>query len=163
MALGAFLAGMIVGQSEFSARAASDALPMRDAFAVLFFVSVGMQFDPDRHYPVAWPLWLLATLGIVIIGKPLAAFAVVLAFRRPIQDAFPISVALAARIGEFSFILAVLGASLKVLPPEANNALVVASVASVTLNPLIASKGSTHSAAGWKPRDLQGESRPGRR
>jgi CPA2 family monovalent cation:H+ antiporter-2 len=134
MALGAFLAGMIVGQSEFSARAASDALPMRDAFAVLFFVSVGMLFDPTG-IPDGWPL-MLATLGIVIIGKPLAAFAVVLAFRRPIRDALSISVAL-AQIGEFSFILAVLGASLKVLPPEANNALVVASVASITLNPLM--------------------------
>jgi CPA2 family monovalent cation:H+ antiporter-2 len=134
MALGAFLAGMVVGQSEFSARAASDALPMRDAFAVLFFVSVGMLFDPSG-IPEGWPL-MLATLGIVIIGKPLAAFAVVLAFKRPIRDALSISVAL-AQIGEFSFILAALGTSLKVLPTEATNALVVASVASITLNPLI--------------------------
>lgn len=134
MALGAFLAGMIVGQSEFSARAASDALPMRDAFAVLFFVSVGMLFDPTG-IPDGWPL-MLATLGIVVIGKPLAAFAVVVAFRRPIRDALSISVAL-AQIGEFSFILAALGATLNVLPTEANNALVVASVASITLNPLL--------------------------
>lgn len=134
MALGAFLAGMIVGQSEFSARAASDALPMRDAFAVMFFVSVGMLFDPSG-IPDGWPL-MLATLGIVIIGKPLAAFAVVIAFRRPIRDALSISVAL-AQIGEFSFILAALGATLNVLPTEANNALVVASVASITLNPLL--------------------------
>jgi CPA2 family monovalent cation:H+ antiporter-2 len=134
MALGAFLAGMIVGQSEFSARAASDALPMRDAFAVMFFVSVGMLFDP-AGIPNGWPL-MLATIGIVIIGKPLAAFAVVLAFKRPIRDALSISVAL-AQIGEFSFILAALGAMLNVLPTEANNALVVASVASITLNPLL--------------------------
>ena len=134
MALGAFLAGMVVGQSEFSARAASDALPMRDAFAVLFFVSVGMLFDPTG-IPEGWPL-MLATLGIVIVGKPLAAFAVVLAFRRPVRDALSISVAL-AQIGEFSFILAALGTTLNVLPTEATNALVVASVASITLNPLI--------------------------
>ncbi len=134
MALGAFLAGMVVGQSEFSARAASDALPMRDAFAVLFFVSVGMLFDPTG-IPEGWPL-MLATIGIVIVGKPLAAFAVVLAFRRPLRDALSISVAL-AQIGEFSFILAALGTSLRVLPVEATNALVVASVVSITLNPLL--------------------------
>jgi CPA2 family monovalent cation:H+ antiporter-2 len=134
MALGAFLAGMVVGQSEFSARAASDALPMRDAFAVLFFVSVGMLFDPTG-IPEGWPL-MLATIGIVLIGKPLAAFAVVVAFKRPVRDALSISVAL-AQIGEFSFILAALGTSLKVLPVEATNALVVASVVSITLNPLI--------------------------
>ena len=120
MALGAFLAGMIVGQSEFSARSASEALPMRDAFAVLFFVSVGMLFDP---YKVAegWPL-ILATLGIVIIGKPLAAIVVVLLFRRPLRSALSIAVAL-AQIGEFSFILASLALGLNILPPEATNAL----------------------------------------
>lgn len=134
MALGAFLAGMIVGQSEFSARAASDALPMRDAFAVLFFVSVGMLFDP-RAVPTGWPL-MLATLGIVLIGKPVAALLVVLLFKRPIGQALAIAVAL-AQIGEFSFILAALGTSLKILPPEATNALVVASVLSITLNPML--------------------------
>ena len=134
MALGAFLAGMIVGQSEFSARSASEALPMRDAFAVLFFVSVGMLFDP---YKVAegWPL-ILATLGIVIIGKPLAAIVVVLFFRRPLRSALSIAVAL-AQIGEFSFILASLALGLNILPPEATNALVVVSVVSITLNPLL--------------------------
>ena len=115
MALGAFLAGMVVGQSEFSARAASDALPMRDAFAVLFFVSVGMLFDPSGVAD-GWPL-MLATLGIVIIGKPLAAFIVVLAFRRPLRSALSISVAL-AQIGEFSFILAALATSLNILPSK---------------------------------------------
>jgi len=134
MALGAFLAGMIVGQSEFSARAASDALPMRDAFAVLFFVSVGMLFDPTA-LAEGWPL-ILVTIGIVLIGKPLAAFFVVLAFRRPIKAALSISVAL-AQIGEFSFILAALAISLNIMPAEANNALVAASVVSITLNPLI--------------------------
>ena len=134
MALGAFLAGMVVGQSEFGARAASDALPMRDAFAVLFFVSVGMLFDPSGVAD-GWPL-MLATLGIVIIGKPLAAFIVVLLFRRPLRSALSISVAL-AQIGEFSFILAALATSLNILPSEATNALVVASVVSITLNPLL--------------------------
>ncbi len=134
MALGAFLAGMIVGQSEFSARSASDALPMRDAFAVLFFVSVGMLFDPTKVAD-GWPL-ILATLGIVIIGKPLAALVVVLLFRRPLRSALSIAVAL-AQIGEFSFILAALGTDLKILPTEATNALVVASVLSITLNPLL--------------------------
>jgi CPA2 family monovalent cation:H+ antiporter-2 len=134
MALGAFLAGMIVGQSEFSARSASEALPMRDAFAVLFFVSVGMLLDP---YKIAedWPL-ILATLGIVIIGKPLAAVLVVLLFRRPLRSALSIAVAL-AQIGEFSFILASLALGLNLLPPEATNALVVVSVVSITLNPLL--------------------------
>nr|WP_256200168.1 cation:proton antiporter [Verrucomicrobium spinosum] len=119
MALGAFLAGMVVGQSEFSGRAASEALPMRDAFAVLFFVSVGMLFDPGA-LKTGWPL-MLATLGIVIIGKPLAALAVVLFFKKPLSSALSISVAL-AQIGEFSFILAALGTSMKILPPEATNA-----------------------------------------
>lgn len=134
MALGAFLAGMVVGQSEFSARAAADALPMRDAFAVLFFVSVGMLFDP-HSLADGWPL-MLATLGVVIIGKPLAALAVVLWFGKPLRAALSIAVAL-AQIGEFSFILAALAISLKILPEAATNALVVASVLSITLNPLM--------------------------
>ena len=134
MALGAFLAGMVVGQSDFSARAASEALPMRDAFAVLFFVSVGMQFDPSG-LAQGWPL-ILATLGIVLIGKPLAALAVVLLFKRPFASALSIAVVL-AQIGEFSFILAALAISLKIMPVEATNALVVASIISITLNPLL--------------------------
>ena len=134
MALGAFLAGMIVGQSEFSARSASDALPMRDAFAVLFFVSVGMLFDPTK-VAEGWPL-MLATLAIVLIGKPVAALLVVLLFGRPVGSALSIAVAL-AQIGEFSFILASLASSLNILPAEATNALVVASVVSITLNPLL--------------------------
>jgi CPA2 family monovalent cation:H+ antiporter-2 len=135
MPLGAFLAGMVVGQSEFSARAASDALPMRDAFAVLFFVSVGMQFDPAALRE-GWPL-MLATLGIVMIGKPLAALVVVLAFKKPLASALAISVAL-AQIGEFSFILGALAVNtLDIMPPEAIHAMVFASVFSITLNPLI--------------------------
>ena len=134
MALGAFLAGMVVGQSEFSARAAADALPMRDAFAVLFFVSVGMMFDPAAVV-TGWPL-MLATLSIVIIGKPLAALVVVLIFKKPLRFALCIAVAL-AQIGEFSFILAQLAQFLNVMPKEAIHALVFASVVSITINPLL--------------------------
>ena len=132
MALGAFLAGMIVGQSEFGARAASDAMPMRDAFAVLFFVSVGMLLDPAALV-AQWPL-ALATLGIVLVGKPLAALIVVLALGRPLVVALSVSAAL-AQIGEFSFILATLATSLGILPKEAGTALVAASVVSIILNP----------------------------
>lgn len=134
MALGAFLAGMIVGQSDFSARAASDALPMRDAFAVLFFVSVGMLFDPGAIRE-GWPL-MLVTLGIVLIGKPLAALLVVLILKRPLQVALTIAVAL-AQIGEFSFILATLAVSLKIMPAEVMNALVAGSILSITINPTL--------------------------
>ncbi|KHK01207.1 cation:proton antiporter [Desulfovibrio sp. TomC] len=132
MALGAFLAGMIVGQSEFGARAASDALPMRDAFAVLFFVSVGMLLDPTT-VAAQWRLEL-ATIGIVLIGKPLAALVVVLLLRRPLAVALSVAVAL-AQIGEFSFILAALAGGLGILPAEATNALVLASVVSIIVNP----------------------------
>lgn len=112
MALGAFLAGMVVGRSEFSLRAASDALPMKDAFAVLFFVSVGMLFDPPQLLQM--PGLIAATTAIVLIGKPLAAFAVVLLLRYPPRVAFAVSVAL-AQIGEFSFMLSSLAQSLGVL------------------------------------------------
>jgi monovalent cation:H+ antiporter-2, CPA2 family len=134
MALGAFLAGMIVGQSNFSARAASDAMPMRDAFAVLFFVSVGMLLDPSAII-TQWRL-MLVTLGIILLGKPLAALLVTLALKRPLGSALIVSIAL-AQIGEFSFILAALATSLKMFPPEAMNALVFASIVSITLNPLL--------------------------
>jgi monovalent cation:H+ antiporter-2, CPA2 family len=134
MALGAFLAGMIVGQSDYSARAASDALPMRDAFSVLFFVSVGMLFDPTAVIR-DW-LLILMTLGIILVGKPLAALLVVLALKKPLRVALAIAVAL-SQIGEFSFILAALATDLKILPPAATNALVAGSVVSITLNPLL--------------------------
>jgi CPA2 family monovalent cation:H+ antiporter-2 len=134
MPLGAFLAGMIVGQSPFSERAASEALPMRDAFAVLFFVSVGMLFNPFAIRD-SWPL-MVVTLGIVMIGKPIAALVVTQVLRQPWRVGLSIAVAL-AQIGEFSFILATLAISLKILPAEAMNALVVASVVSITLNPLL--------------------------
>ncbi|MHC1767426.1 MAG: cation:proton antiporter [Verrucomicrobiia bacterium] len=134
MALGAFLAGMIVGQSPFSERAASEALPMRDAFAVLFFVSVGMLFNPFAIRD-SWPL-MLVTLGIVMIGKPIAALIVTQVLKQPWRVGLSIAVAL-AQIGEFSFILATLAISLKIMSAEAMNALVVASVVSITLNPLL--------------------------
>jgi CPA2 family monovalent cation:H+ antiporter-2 len=107
---------------------------MRDAFAVLFFVSVGMLFDP-KDVATGWPL-MLATFGIVVIGKPLAALLVVLVLKKPLATAVSVSVAL-AQIGEFSFILAALGRDLHILPEEATGALVVASIASITVNPLL--------------------------
>lgn len=134
MVLGAFLSGMVVGQSEFSARAAAEALPMRDAFAVLFFVSVGMMFDPSSLLE-SWPL-ALATLGIVLVGKPLAAFVVVRLLGKPLRMALSVSVAL-AQIGEFTFILGGLGIYYKILPSETNNALIVAAVVSIALNSLL--------------------------
>jgi monovalent cation:H+ antiporter-2, CPA2 family len=133
MALGAFLAGMVVGQSEFSSRAASEALPMRDAFAVLFFVSMGMLFDPTAVLPNLW--LILATLAVILLAKPLAALAVVLLLRGPPQMAVTVALAL-AQIGEFSFILASLGRELELLPGPATQALVVAGIVSITLNPL---------------------------
>jgi CPA2 family monovalent cation:H+ antiporter-2 len=134
MALGAFLAGMVVGQSEFSLRAASEALPMRDAFAVLFFVSVGMLFQPAILLDA--PLLVAATLAVVVIGKPLAAYAIVILLKHPPRVALAVSVAL-AQIGEFSFILAGLGRDLNILPEAATHALVAASIVSITINPLL--------------------------
>lgn len=134
MALGAFLAGMVVGQSKFSARAAAEALPMRDAFAVLFFVSVGMQLNPASLLD-NWQLSLL-TLAIVLIGKPLAAFLVVILMKKPLRMALSVSVAL-AQIGEFSFILVGLATSLNVLPKEIAGPIIIAAVVSITLNPLL--------------------------
>ncbi|MFO0877448.1 MAG: cation:proton antiporter [Gemmataceae bacterium] len=134
MALGAFLAGMVVGRSDFSLRAATDALPMRDAFAVLFFVSTGMLFNP--RYLVETPWLVGATLGIVMLGKPLAALTIVLLLRYPLRVALAVSVAL-AQIGEFSFMLASLGRGLGVLPDAAANALVGAAIASISFNPLL--------------------------
>src|SRR5205823_10383692 len=116
MALGAFLAGMVVGRTEFSLRAATDALPMRDAFAVLFFVSTGMLFDP--RYLLAAPWLVAATLGIVLLGKPLAALVIVLALRYPVRVAAAVAVAL-AQAGEFTFMLAALCLGLCVLSDAA--------------------------------------------
>ncbi len=133
MALGAFLAGMVVGRSDFSLRAATEALPMRDAFAVLFFVSVGMLFDP--RYLVKAPGVVAITLGIIIVGKPLTALGIVLLLKYPVRIAFAVAVAL-AQIGEFSFILATLGRKLGILTENATHALIAASIISISLNPL---------------------------
>jgi monovalent cation:H+ antiporter-2, CPA2 family len=134
MALGAFLAGMVVGRSDFSLRAASEALPMRDAFAVLFFVSVGMLFDPSAV--LATPLLQAATLGIVLLVKPATALVIVLLRGQPAGTAVTVAASL-AHIGEFSFILAALGRQFGSLPDDLSNALVAASIASITLNPLL--------------------------
>jgi CPA2 family monovalent cation:H+ antiporter-2 len=134
MALGAFLAGMVVGQSEFSSRAASEALPMRDAFAVLFFVSMGMLFDPSQLVPNAG--LIAATVAVILVGKPLAALLVVLLLRYPARTAMTVAIAL-AQIGEFSFILAALARQLGVLPEQATQALVAAAIVSITINPIL--------------------------
>jgi CPA2 family monovalent cation:H+ antiporter-2 len=133
-ALGAFFAGMILGESELSQRAADETLPLRDAFAVLFFVSVGMLFDP--MILVREPLPVLAALAIVMIGKSAAAFLIVLAFRRPISTALTISVSL-AQIGEFSFILATLGLSFKLLPEAARDLILASAILSIMANPAL--------------------------
>ena len=134
MALGAFLAGMIVGQSEFSFRAASDALPMRDAFAVLFFVSMGMLFDPTTL--MKSPTQLLSTLSIVVFGKPIAAFLIATLLGYGSKIAIGVAVAL-GQIGEFSLILAIVGDQLQIFPAGATSLIIAASVVSLTLNPLL--------------------------
>lgn len=134
MALGAFLAGMVVGRSEYSLRAASEALPMRDAFAVLFFVSVGMLLDPG--YLIEAPGLIAATLAVILLAKPLIALLIVLAMRYPFKVALTVAIAL-AQIGEFSFILSTIGRELGVLTPAATNTLVAASIVSIVLNPLL--------------------------
>jgi len=134
VALGAFLAGLVVGRSEFSLRAASEALPMRDAFAVLFFVSVGLLVDPHRLLDA--PALLAGTLGVILVGKPLAALGIVLLLRYPARLAVAVAVAL-AQIGEFSFLLALLGTQLAILPPTAMHTVVAAAMVSITLNPLL--------------------------
>jgi monovalent cation:H+ antiporter-2, CPA2 family len=134
MALGAFLAGMVVRQSDFSFRAASEALPMRDAFAVLFFVSVGMLFNP-AHLMEA-PGLVLITLSIILLGKPLAALTIVLILGYAPRVALSVAIAL-AQIGEFSFILATVGRGLGVLDDSEANTLVAASIISISINPLL--------------------------
>jgi len=133
MALGAFLAGMVVGRSEYSLRAASEALPMRDAFAVLFFVSVGMLLDPRAL--LSSPALLAGALAVVLIGKPLVAFILVWAMRYPLATTLTVSVAL-AQIGEFSFMLATVGRDLKLLSVEATNTIVATAIVSIVLNPV---------------------------
>ncbi|RWL18772.1 MAG: Kef family K(+) transporter [Mesorhizobium sp.] len=134
LALGAFFAGMIMSESALSHRAAEESLPLRDAFSVLFFVSVGMLFDPFSLISNGWPT--LATLAIIVIGKSLAAFAIVVAFRYPIATALMISASL-AQIGEFSFILAELGVGLKLLPEQGRDLILAGAILSIVLNPLM--------------------------
>ena len=134
MALGAFLAGLIVGRSDYSLRAATDALPMRDAFAVLFFVAVGMLLSPQYLFDA--PYLIAATLAVVMIGKPLIALVIVRLLRYPFKVALSIAVAL-AQIGEFSFILSNLGRELNILPAEATQTLVAASIVSIVFNPVL--------------------------
>ncbi len=132
-ALGAFFAGMVVNGSDLSHEAAADALPLQDAFSVLFFVAVGMLFDPGIL--VRQPLEVLAVVLIVIIGKSVGAFAIVLAFRYPVHTALTISASL-AQVGEFSFILASLGVALGLLPVEGQSLIVAGALLSISLNPV---------------------------
>ncbi|HOI75760.1 MAG TPA: cation:proton antiporter [Syntrophales bacterium] len=134
MALGAFLAGLAVGRSEFAARAAGDAVPMRDAFAVLFFVSVGMLFDPRSL--LQSPLAVIIVLAVVIIIKPLAATLTVRLLGKPIMIAVPVGAAF-SQVGEFSFILGVVALQLGLINDIGWNALVTASIISIALNPFI--------------------------
>jgi CPA2 family monovalent cation:H+ antiporter-2 len=134
VALGAFFAGLVLRESEFSQRAAEESLPFRDAFAVLFFVSVGMLFDP--MVLVERPLQVVAVTAVIVVGKSVAAAALVLAMRYPLNTALTVSASL-AQIGEFSFILAALGVSLGVLPPEGQSLVVAGALISMAMNPLV--------------------------
>jgi CPA2 family monovalent cation:H+ antiporter-2 len=133
-ALGAFFAGMVMRESNLSYRAAEESLPLRDAFAVLFFVSVGMLFEPEVL--VRQPLHVLAVVAIIVLGKSLAAFILVLGFRYPLNTALTVSASL-AQIGEFSFILAGLGVSLGLLPTEGYSLVLAGALISIALNPLV--------------------------
>jgi len=133
-ALGAFFAGVVINESDLSHRAARDLQPLQDAFGVLFFVAVGMLFDPSTL--LRQPLQVLAVVLIVVVGKSLAAGIIVLALRYPLDAALTVSAAL-AQIGEFSFILGGLGVTLGLLPMEAHNLVLAGALLSITLNPLV--------------------------
>lgn len=133
-ALGAFFAGMVLRESQFSHRAAEETMPLRDAFAVLFFVSVGMLFDPGVL--VEQPLRVLGVVAIIVLGKSFAAALLVLLLRYPLHTALTVSASL-AQIGEFSFILIGLGASLGVIPAQAQSLVVAGALISIALNPLL--------------------------
>ena len=133
-ALGAFFAGMILNSSNLSLRAAEETLPLRDAFAVLFFVSIGMLLRPETI--IAHPFLVLMTTLIIVVGKSIAAFCIVLAFRYPVYTALVISASL-AQIGEFSFILAEIGYKLNLLTAEAKDLILAGSFISIVLNPLL--------------------------
>ena len=130
-ALGAFFAGMMLRESEFSHRAADETLPLRDAFAVLFFVSVGMLFDPA--VVLAEPLKLLVVVAVIMLGKTIAAVALVLAFRYPLNTALTVGASL-AQIGEFSFILAGLGVALGLMPVEGQSLVLAGALVSIAAN-----------------------------
>lgn len=134
LALGAFLAGAVVGESDMSHKAAADALPMRDAFAVLFFVSVGMLLDPA--YLIENPLSVVAVVALIIVGKSVAALGIVAALGYPLRTGLTVGAGL-AQIGEFSFILATAGVGLGILPDEAYQLVVAGALISITLNPLL--------------------------
>ncbi|MEN8425901.1 cation:proton antiporter [Acinetobacter schindleri] len=134
MALGAFFAGMVVKESDFSHRAEEETLPLREIFSILFFVSVGMLFDP--RIMIEQPLHVLAVVAIIMIGKTIAAMALVLFFRYPINTALTVGASL-AQIGEFSFILAALGVSLNLLSLEGQNLILAGALISITLNSFI--------------------------
>ena len=158
-ALGAFFAGMILSESELSQRAAEESLPLRDAFAVLFFVSVGMLFDPTILFRDPWPL--IATLLIIVLGKSIPAFLIVRAFGHSNGTSLMISASL-AQIGEFSFILAGLGVTLQLLPDQGRVLILAAAILSIVLNPALLYMterlrplidGPTPAAAGPAPSD----------
>ena len=134
MALGAFFAGMVVKESDFSHRAEEETLPLREIFAILFFVAVGMLFDP--RILVEQPVHVLAVIAIIMVGKTIAAMALVLFFRYPINTALTVGASL-AHIGEFSFILATLGVSLKLLSLEGQNLILAGALISITLNSFV--------------------------
>ncbi|MDR7332582.1 CPA2 family monovalent cation:H+ antiporter-2 [Kinneretia asaccharophila] len=134
VALGAFFAGLVLRESAFSERAAHESLPLRDAFAVLFFVAVGMLFDP--RILIDQPLAVLATVAVILVGKTLAAAALVLLLKYPLSTALTVAVSL-AQIGEFSFILLGLGQSLNLVPPEAASLVVAGAIVSIALNPVL--------------------------
>ena len=133
-ALGAFFAGMILSESELSQRAAEETLPLRDAFAVLFFVSVGMLFNPAILVAETWPV--IATVAIIVLGKSLAALAIVLAFRHSLPTALLISASL-AQIGEFSFILAGLGITLGLMSESGRDLILAGALLSILVNPVL--------------------------
>jgi len=133
-ALGAFFAGMVLSESELSHQAASETLPLRDAFAVLFFISVGMLFDPMILIESFGPV--LATFLIIVVGKSVAAFAIVRLFRHPDTTALTIAASL-AQIGEFSFILAGLGVELQILPAEGRDLILAGAILSIMMNPFL--------------------------
>jgi CPA2 family monovalent cation:H+ antiporter-2 len=133
-ALGAFLAGLVLAESEVGHDAGEEIVPLRDAFAVLFFVSVGMLIDPA--FLLDEPLRILAVVAIVIIGKALAAILLVRLLGRPLLTGLTVGAGL-AQIGEFSFILASMGLALELLPDEGNDLILAGALISITLNPLL--------------------------